>query len=60
MSTMNEAEAKSISLEETSLRTRLESLTRQLKAKKLSRYRLNYLYENLRVVSKQLEKFSSN
>ena len=45
-----------ISLQEHSLETRLESLKSQLKQGKHSRRRLSYLYEQLRLVSSQLDK----
>ena len=44
-----------ISLQEHSLKTRLESLKSQLKRGKHSRRKLSYLYEQLRSVSSQLD-----
>jgi hypothetical protein len=45
-----------ISLQEHSLKTRLESLKDQLKNGKHSRKRLSYIYGELRLVSSKLEK----
>lgn len=56
---MNTVTNTANTLEERSLRLTLESLTKQLRAGRLSRNKKNYLFENLQRVSKQLEKFKN-
>lgn len=48
------------SLEEISLTTSLNSLTKQLRVKNISRSKKNFLYEKLDLVSNQLKNIQEN